>query len=425
MIRNLQRTKQCGQAKFHKAKLKESSCAISNPGCGWYHLYTFHAEIPNRDFYLADESEELVLLIINIGAFRKTRLSLKALDYIADILSFFQSKRKGIILRIAYDTEGNGLLREPECSDLIKVHMNQLGEVLRSFTQDIMVFQGILVGSWGEMHNSRYLSERWITELAQTMLKALDYGCPLAVRKPSQWRSIASNSPQAVREKLALFNDGICGNETDLGTYGTICKKQLLETDSWLREEELAWQQVHLQKQINGGELLGAPHWKTAEKEFSKMHLSYLNSTYSYEALNAWKAANVFWKTCKQELSVYDYVGRHLGYRFVIRRLCLKNEALHITVENCGFANLCQDTVCRLLLESPYFGQRFLYPQTDPTAWNSQSRTTFSVPLATEDRKEGTCCFLQLRRKRDDRSILFANEGNGENMLLGQFGKFH
>ena len=281
----------------------------------------------------------MVLLRIDIGAFQKNRLSQEALDYITRILTFFQSREKGIILRIAYDTQGQGLLREPESSALIKIHMRQLGEVLLPFAQDILVFQGILVGSWGEMHNSRFLSERWLRELAQTMLEALQYQCTLAVRKPSQWRAIVRDSPKILQERLALFNDGIFGSETDLGTYGTVSRAQVWETDSWLREEELEWQQITLQKQTNGGEMPGTAPWEKAAADFAKMHLCYLNSTYSPEALEIWKNTKVFWKACKEELSAYDYIGRHLGYRFVVQKLQWKNERLYITVENCGFAN--------------------------------------------------------------------------------------
>lgn len=422
-MRNLQRKKWSGQRKFHKAKLTQSSRALSNPGCGWYHLYTFYAEHPVQNFYLADETEELVLLRIDIGAFQKNRLSQEALDYITRILTFFQSREKGIILRIAYDTQGQGLLREPESSALIKIHMRQLGEVLLPFAQDILVFQGILVGSWGEMHNSRFLSERWLRELAQTMLEALQYQCTLAVRKPSQWRAIVRDSPKILQERLALFNDGIFGSETDLGTYGTVSRAQVWETDSWLREEELEWQQITLQKQTNGGEMPGTAPWEKAAADFAKMHLCYLNSTYSPEALEIWKNTKVFWKACKEELSAYDYIGRHLGYRFVVQKLQWKNERLYITVENCGFANLCQEAQCRLLLVSSRLGQRFLYPKTEPMDWNSQSCTTFSVSLPAEEREEGTRCFLQLQRKSDGRNLLFANADSENGVLLGQFGK--
>ena len=46
------------------------------------------------------------------------------------------------------------------------------------------------------------------------------------------------------------------------------------------------------------------------------MHVSYLNSTYRQEQLNAWKNQSMTWNG--ETISVYDYIGRHLGYRFTV-----------------------------------------------------------------------------------------------------------
>ena len=52
--------------------LTESTCALSNPGCGWYHLYSF--DLAEESFlYIACEEEELVLLRIDIHAFRSCK----------------------------------------------------------------------------------------------------------------------------------------------------------------------------------------------------------------------------------------------------------------------------------------------------------------------------------------------------------------
>lgn len=56
------RGKQDKKELFQKAILQESRKAIQNPGCGWYHLYTFNAAQTGEPLYIACEEEELVLL---------------------------------------------------------------------------------------------------------------------------------------------------------------------------------------------------------------------------------------------------------------------------------------------------------------------------------------------------------------------------
>lgn len=400
--------------KFYKAELRESCAALGNPGCGWYHMYTFRAEKPEKEFYLVCEEEELVLLLIDIGWFRETELSQEALQYIADILTFFRSRGKEMILRFAYDTEGNGMLKDPAAGNLIKTHMRQLGSVLLPFAEDIVVLQGILVGSWGEMHDSRFVSDRWITELSQTMLEAVKYQCSLAVRTPAQWRTIAKNSPEKVKEKLALFNDGIFGTETDMGTY------DIGAGDG--REEELRWQRETVKFQRNGGEVLGIKDCRRAAEDMAKMHLSYLNSAYDPIVLDRWRSEKVEWEGCGREVSAYDYIGNHLGYRFVVRDVVFRRGALRITVENCGFANLCESAECRVLLQTSGGELIYFYPDTDPQSWESRKSITFSVSPDLAGMENGTKYYVELRRKRDGRILSFANAGGEKQLLIGQFG---
>ncbi len=52
--------------------------------------------------------------------------------------------------------------------------------------------------------------------LTDTMIKAVDGACPVAVRKPAQWRELTLGLTEQEKKKLTLFNDGIFGSETDL-----------------------------------------------------------------------------------------------------------------------------------------------------------------------------------------------------------------
>ncbi len=72
-------------------QLKESTRALKNPGCGWYHIYTF--DLSKESFlYIDCEEEELVLLLIDIHAFRGCeQIPKEALEYFSSILTFFEA----------------------------------------------------------------------------------------------------------------------------------------------------------------------------------------------------------------------------------------------------------------------------------------------------------------------------------------------
>ena len=214
--------------------------------------------------------------------------------------------------------------------------MKQLGSIIcehmskkESLPGKILVHQGLFVGSWGEMHGSKFLSEARMKELSDTFLEATKGSCPIAVRKPVQLRQLScqktASSPlqNASNTNFTLFNDAIFGSETDLGTYGTILKSALSENSerektSWTREDELSWQQSFMQQSFCGGEVLGGMNnvsessgntdypqrtldWNQVVADLAKMHVSYLNSIYSKEVLDDWKAhrINVEWQRDK------------------------------------------------------------------------------------------------------------------------------
>ena len=74
-----------------------------------------------------------------------------------------------MILRFSYDLEGKGLEKEPGSIRLVEEHMQQIGEVIREYADDIFAVQGILIGNWGEMHGSRYLTPDAFRTLTDTM----------------------------------------------------------------------------------------------------------------------------------------------------------------------------------------------------------------------------------------------------------------
>lgn len=420
--------------KFKKEDYTESWEVLGNPGCGWYHVYSFEAEASSNPdaadetgSYLAavSEGEQLALVRINIGAFRDCELPYGALLYIEKILNLFRVNKKQMILRIAYDTEGKGLAREPLELRLVKRHIEQLGALIERYAEDILVVQGILVGNWGEMHGSKFLSAYSMTELMNTLYAASKGKCYLAVRTPAQWRKIMSCriAEAGLREKLALFNDGIFGSETDLGTYGAAGRREAAETESWNREEELSWQSEYMESVPCGGEVIAGEKltgYAEAAGEMKQMHLSYLNSVYQQEQLEYWKAERAGGLGA---INGYDYIGLHLGYRFLVRNVKTAFAGgLQIEIENCGFAGLYEETECFLIIEEESGLIRQERIDADARQWKSGKKTVLKTIFPEKGKETGACSvYLKLKRKRDGRTLRFANRGSCDMVLLGRF----
>ena len=417
---------------FRKAEYRESGEELYNPGCGWYHVYTFRAKPqegrPVEQEVWLDEScrqERLALALIDIGDYRACGIPREALAHIGGILEFFRGKGMQVILRVVYDNEGKGMQKEPLTLSLVKRHMEQIRGAILPYLEDVLVFQGIFVGNWGEMHGSKFLDRESMCGLADTLYRATEGRCFLAVRTPAQWRTVTAGSAEpGLEERLGLYNDGIFGSETDLGTYGSLPRAQAGETGSWSRAEELEWQDRCMDRTPNGGEILsGEPlqGYRQAAEELARMHVSYLNSIYHPDQLERWRQETVAEEGCWQGMNGYDYIGRHLGYRFTVRNVTeRKGKELDVTVENVGFGNLCQETECFLVTEYRDGRKILRHLNADPREWRSGQETTFGLDISQE-RAPGSRLYLMLKRRADGRLIRFANRGAADRILLGEF----
>lgn len=409
---------------FQKAELKESSAALDNPGCGWYHVYPFviktPAELPSEEIKACisdiSKDEHLVLVRIDIGAFRSCEMPEEALEIVCRIFALFHDSQKQMIVRFAYDCEGRGMEREPGDISLVKRHMEQLGEVVCKFASDILVLQGIFVGSWGEMHHSKFLAVSYMSELMNSLHRAVKGKCYLGVRTPEQWRAIMgyAGTEKVLKKRVGLFNDGMFGSSTDLGTY---------KEDG--RQEELDWQERFVSSVPNGGEVIAGERligYRQAAQEMKKMCLSYLNSSYQQRQLDYWKGESVEQPGCWRGLSGYEYIGRHLGSRFVICDVKETKKGLEIVIENRGFSGLHEAAECFLITEDKGGQTVCRLAGTDMTEWRGGEKIILHAPLPGMERAAGESrLFFQMRRKRDGRILRFANQDAEDKVLLGTF----
>ena len=277
-----------------------------NPERGWYEIYTFLVEEkidPQELKWSLHEQETLALVLLDLQKFREKPLDEQAIYNIKTILYFFASHKKDVILRPVYDREGKGLEAEPESFELVLTHLIQIGEVLEKEKHSVLVFQGFLVGSWGEMHTSAYLTEEHIRQMWDMLKIHTTDKIRVAVRTPAQWRTLIPEEKFQKREwkALGLFDDGIFGSTTHLGTFGTMMREAAGWEKPWSRKEELEFIEQISRDFPCGGEAIAEADPDRADQiltkdakavifEMQKMHLAYLNLVHDTRILDQWKA---------------------------------------------------------------------------------------------------------------------------------------
>ena len=413
--------------KFHKAEFTETTEVLNNPARGWYHIFPFFVE-EEPDFekisWCADSTETLALVIINIGAYREQLLDVQAIKNIKSILSYFKRYSYDVILRITYDHEGKAVEREPFFFKQVVEHMEQLTPVMKAFSDVIFVAQGMLIGNWGEMHTSRFVSPDKI-KLLWGMMQTEFQGRPyLAVRRPAMWRALhpeCCGKMELSKDTTGLFDDAIFGSETHLGTFGAEPKENVGWDALWSREDELEFESKLCVNVPNGGEVICGENYietftpETTADVLKKMHITYLNQAYDKKILEQWKQWTWTGDGPWNGANFYDYVGTHLGYRYLIRDVSVQLEKhidgawaefiVNISIENVGFAN-CYNRLI-VMLEGqhngvPLFSHRL---DCDGKNWDCNKVCTITDRIPPQDCE----LLLSVIRKKDGRRIFFAN----------------
>lgn len=410
------------QLRFEPAIFEEDTSYLQNPSCGWYRIYPFAIE-EEQDFeelyWCLCPEETLALALVDIGAFRDEPLSEDALQNLAGILGFFRKHDKEIILRITYDREGRGMEREPDFLNTVIGHMQQLGAVIRAYREQILVVQGMLAGSWGEMHDSKFLSEERLKRLMHIWQEALGE-IAAAVRTPQQWRLLHPEGTVPGKDRIGLFNDGMFGSPDHLGTYGWQRKEEAGWRGRWSREEEISFTGKIASAVPYGGEAVGESLELTFQdmvEEMRRTKTCYLNSVHDVRRLNQWKEALWGEAGVWEHISVFDYIGCHLGYRFVVRKAELagkKELYLRIYIENTGFSTLKEEAELLLCVESEGEPEYMVLPES-LCGIEPQETKEITAGLS-RDFIEGLSgnaaaypLSLAIRRKRDKHPIFFAN----------------
>lgn len=425
-----------GADNFIPALFQESTEDCHNPGRGWYRIVYFDAgKCPTDLLDYSDQNRAytLELVVIDIGCFRDMDLTEEGCAHIREILEWYRQRSLQIVLRVVYDHEGRAPEREPFLFGQVQRHMQQVAELLREYEEVIFVYQGVLLGNWGEMHTSKYLSAGKIRQLTEIFTDHCGGRIIGSVRKPVQWRALHPTGEESLREetiRIGLFNDGIFGSETDLGTYGQESKTKVGWLGQWLPAEELEFQEKLCVKVPNGGEALSPksgelPVLQEVVERLRQMRVTYLNAEYDPAILTHWRHETWTGEGPWFGIDGYTYIGRHLGYRFVVRSAAACREKkerdtymLSVRIENVGFAGLYEKTALYLnWKEQGDVWHRELLAE-DLAANNGDKLLDYSAKL---HRPRGNVS-LQMVRVRDGKTICFANVGADDNgVLLGHF----
>ncbi len=417
---------------FIPSDFRESKEYIANPGCGWYRIYTYcleeAANIVGMEAVCCKE-EQLALLLIDIGYYRCSPLGEEALHNLRCILEFFQEKEKELIIRFVYDREGKGMEKEPSDINLVLKHMNQLGSIIREFSHCILTLQGLFIGSWGEMHGSRYLTKDYLKLLVKTLKEVTQESCRLAVRKPSYLRMLISREELLEREEefgIGLYNDGMLASDNDLGTYGYLPHETAGWEEAWCRADELEFQDKLGKRVLNGGEVVmdnPLNDLEEAVEVLKRTHITYLHSLYDPLVLDKWKRTIYEGPGVFHGINGYDYIGIHLGYRFLIKEASIDKrkgkELLRIQLENTGFACAYEEMLVTVLLKQEGLVISKIPISAHITSLGSNETLNLWAEL-------GTACsgvievYLILRRSKDNKIIQLANLGAKEELFLGK-----
>lgn len=412
--------------KFMPADPAKPMDPADNPGRGWYRIYTYCLEEETWEDPVRYAGESLALVLFNVGAYKDEDLSSAVLVRMDEILQRFEQLGFDLILRICYDVEGKGMVREPSLFSQVKKHVTQIAPLLVKHASSIYVYQGLLVGSWGEMHDSKFLSAQCLRELMELFMRKTEGKVRLAIRKPVQWRLAFSEGEK--KGLVGFFNDGLLGSQSHLGTFGPETAGRTEWKEAWSPEEEARFMAPFTAKVPYGGEAIDATVRLSAEQvtdELRRLGTCYLNSTHDAKLLTKWK------ETPCEGQSLYDYVGQRLGYCFDLReaKCIVKKDDLRITLKigNQGFGTLYDDADAWVFAKRS--GQTSDFAELGklegnlrgmPAGSRAELHGSFSKGcVAGLEKGEELFLYVRILRRRDGKVISFARESQDGYLLLG------
>ena len=434
----------------HVENLTESAKILQNPNRGFYHIYgvllSDDAQDVKNDFQAKmknDTESTLALMEINLYNYRDREISPKGLEQLQKVFAAMAEKKKTWVVRFPYDWGDWTEAFEPDRLDLILTHIKQTAPVLQTYADHIFIVQGLFTGSSGEMHDTSYGDADSMRKLAQQMAACTDETTYLSVRTPKQWRTItktedASDQTTELTKRMGLYNDGMLGSDSDLGTYGEQSKKEAGIYGAWNRAEELAFQDTLCAHVPNGGEVVLDNEYNDIENavdDMKTMHITYINRDYDADVMDKWASLIIHTDDCFGGMDGLSYVESHLGYRPVLSdpkmTYDLWKVTLHVelSIKNVGFAPVYKACVGVWTIKNEKDEVLYRQKMTENVAaltGGNQENVTLTVNgdfcLRGENVKNCSVYF-SLKDQAEDKMITFGNEQEEtkDGYLIGTF----
>lgn len=435
------------RVEFTQAFQEEITEPLSNPWQGFYHIrgYVLSDTEPTEETLLNDinslSSEKLYLLQINLRNYKEQTLTEAALERLKTILSVWSQSDRQLILRFLYDWDGKASEHEPESIDIVLNHISAAGPIVNQYSHSVYLLQGLFVGNYGEMHGSNFHAQEDIRSLASQLADSVSPDIYLSVRTPAQLRTILETGSALTQSeafsgtmaaRLGLFNDGMLGSSTDVGTYAD---KLTVDTSDYTkirdRENELQFQEQLNCFVPNGGEVILENPYNDLEPaiiDLARMHVSYLNADYDGKVLDKWKSSTYQGDDLFKGCSGYDYIHAHLGYRYRLGECRLQfhpvqdSEAiLSLTLENIGFSTCYRPLEAMVLLYHTETGESSSYLFTEDLRFLSgNSSMELNTLLPVRELEKGTYqIYLKIQDVTTKQEIQLAHLQQENGYLLG------
>ncbi len=326
---------------------------------------------------------------------------------------------------------------------IVLQHIAQLKPLWHKNKDVINLIDAGFIGGWGEWHSSAHgldsLHNRRTILFA--ILDALPKDRMVIIRAPHYKRAIFTgsevNGDSVVTRKTAFngsdlsrvghLNDCFLSSENDVGTYA-------FTDQCWSVEDELDYIGTESRYVPFGGEtcrLDDRGKCENAVREMEKLHVNYLNLDYNRRVLGRWRDEGCF-----------DEIQRRLGYRFVLRKATLPNNAvagnamdISFDIFNRGFGELFNPrNVEIVLINNQTKEEQVAILAEEPRFWGAGESTTVKTRLSIPTDLAPGVYTLGIRMPdientiHDDTrySIRFANENSwieetGTNVLTKEF----
>ena len=247
---------------------------------------------------------------------------------------------------------------------------------------------------------------------------------PVQLRKSTKTAETDCENTELSR-RLGLYNDGMLGSSSDLGTYGDRTKKKAGKYGAWTRKEEIQYQNKLCTRVPNGGEVTQDNFYNNIDQaimDMGKMHITYINREHDRNVLNKWAASTVHTSDCFDGMDGLTYIERHLGYRIFLSDADVSyhmwKDTLRVkaSFQNVGFAPIYKACDGMLTVKNEQ-GEVVYQKKTDadfkqlPGGNQAKKKLTISdeIPLRGVQGKTFTVYF-SLKDRASGKMITFANE---------------